>query len=212
MSTTPFVLDLRDEFSSVPLIPAVITCVDDDDDLLRIEAEFPNHPELKAIGPWSIALHGENQSIMSISYWESTPGMHDALPTAGAIKGLFRALMETHRPDIEMFRLERLDSLGISSPDHSTDREEGFMGQVTVYVRYRFFKDSDSCLGDLHYGHRVVHAVNDLPSAIDRVMSEERSSLTGDSGDNGEIQFVYATNGVDPNKGLHVWQCGEDQN
>lgn len=78
----------------------------------------------------------------------------------------------------------------------------------TVYYRYRFHKDAPSYMGDLHYGHRVLDAGN-LDEAIDLAMAEEKTSMIGHTGDRGEVEFVYATNGVDPAKGLWIWRCGE---
>lgn len=96
-----FVLDLRDEFASAQTIPAVITTIADDDDLLRVGAEFPGHPDLEEDRPLVAGVaRPHTQSIVSLSYWEHTPGMYDSLPTAGAILGLFQALTETHRHDL----------------------------------------------------------------------------------------------------------------
>ena len=86
--------------------------------------------------------------------------------------------------------------------------EEGY----TVYFRYRFSKDDTSWTCDLHYGHRVVDA-NDavsLSAAVDVVMAEEKANMIGHAGDRGAVEFVYATNGVDPDEDLWKWQCGND--
>ncbi|SPE32042.1 hypothetical protein SBA6_170002 [Candidatus Sulfopaludibacter sp. SbA6] len=89
------------------------------------------------------------------------------------------------------------------------DEGKGFAGDVTVYFRYAYVKDEASYLGDVHYGHRVVLEAEDLESAIDLVMAEERASMVGHTGDRGIVEFLYATNGVDPKKGLWLWRCEE---
>ena len=92
------------------------------------------------------------------------------------------------------------------------DEERGYAGDVTVYFRYRFLKDDSSYMGDLHYGHRVVKNAETLDAAIKHVMDEETASMIGHTGDRGIVEFVYATNGVDPKEDLWLWKCGEAQN
>lgn len=74
----------------------------------------------------------------------------------------------------------------------------------TVYFRYVFAPEQvgDSVLGDVHYGHRVVQAEN-LAAAINLVMAEEKASMAGHVGEGrGLVQWMYATNNVDPAKGV----------
>jgi hypothetical protein len=88
---------------------------------------------------------------------------------------------------------------------------KGFAGDVTVYFRYRYDKGSTSWTGATHYGHRVVAAAESLGSAIDQVMAEEKESMIGHAGDQGMVEFVYATNNVDPDEDLWMWECGETE-
>ena len=62
---------------------------------------------------------------------------------------------------------------------------------------------------DLHYGHRVVDA-DDIKAAIDIVMTEEKASIVGHTGDRGMVEFVYATNGVDPDEDLWIYHCAPE--
>jgi hypothetical protein len=76
--------------------------------------------------------------------------------------------------------------------------------KCTVYFCYRFFPDTP-----LHFGHTDV-VTTDLQTAVDIVMAQERASMCGHVGDQGKVEFVYATNNLDPNNmdknvGLYVW-------
>ena len=86
--------------------------------------------------------------------------------------------------------------------------------EYTVYFRYRFNKNDTSWAGDLHYGHQFVDVdANDpvsLRAAVDKVMAEERADMIRHAGDRGVVEFVYATNGVDPDVDLWKWECGDD--
>jgi hypothetical protein len=83
------------------------------------------------------------------------------------------------------------------------DKEPGF----TVYFRYRFVNDPKAGhMHDLHYGHAKV-AASSIEEARDIVMEQENASMRGHTGDRGIVEFVYATNGVDPDKGMSVWIC-----
>jgi len=87
---------------------------------------------------------------------------------------------------------------------------DGQESHFTVYFRYRF--DDDPRTGymhDLHYGHVDV-AAKDIDEACDKVMKQERASMIGHTGDRGSVEFVYATNDVDPNWGLWCWQYAQE--
>src|ERR1039457_4326419 len=80
----------------------------------------------------------------------------------------------------------------------------------TVYFRYRFIDDAKAgYMNELHYGHRVVDADN-IKAAIDMVMVQEKAAMVGHTGDRGTVEFVYATNGVDPDEGLWIWECAPE--
>ena len=198
-----YTLDLRAEFATDAAIPAnVVEIIDDDDDALRVTATFSGHPELTEIGVFLVSLHGEQLDCLSVRYFEPEKGAYDNLPMAGASKGVFQALIEMHRTDLDLLRTTVARDRDIKlKPAKESMR-------YTVYYRYRFHKDATSDMGDVHYGHRVLDAGN-LDEAIDLVMAEEKTSMIGHTGDRGAVEFVYATNGVDPDKGLWIWRCGE---
>ena len=202
-----YTLDLRVEFATDAAIPAtVVEIIDDDDDALRVTATFAGHPELAETGVFVISLHGDQLDCVSVTYFEPAKGAYDNLPMAGATKGVFQALIEMHRTDLDLLRTTVAHDRDIKlKPAKESMR-------YTVYFRYRFNKDDRSWTGDLHYGHRVVDAdyAVSLSAAVDLVMAEEKASMIGHAGDRGAVEFVYATNGVDPDEGLWGWQCGAD--
>src|ERR1035441_7147547 len=198
-----YTLDLRAEFATDPAIPATVVEIIDDDDTLRVTATFAGHPELTEMGVFLVSLHGDQLDSVSVTYFEPAKGAYDNLPMAGASKGVFQALIEMHRTDLDLLRTT-------VARDRDINAKESM--RYTVYYRYRFSKDDTAWTGDLHYGHRVVDA-NDaasLSAAVDKVMAEEKASMLGHAGDRGTVEFVYATNGVDPDEDLWGWQCGND--
>jgi len=83
------------------------------------------------------------------------------------------------------------------------DREFKFeFGEVlcTVYYRYRYFEFE----GRWYFGHTDIIA-SDLDVAVKTVMAQEKESMRGHTGDRGTVEFVYATNNLDPNRDLWVW-------
>ena len=84
------------------------------------------------------------------------------------------------------------------------------MWKFTVYFAHRFNKQ-DNWSGDWHVGHREVQA-EDLGAACALVMAEERASMAGHS-DQGQVQYLYSTNGVDPDNldgDLFTWDTNLD--
>jgi hypothetical protein len=122
-------LDLRPEYDSVPTFPAVIICVSDGSPLCLVaEAEFPDHPELGEVGPFTVELCGEQLDRVALSYWELNPGEHDHLPVPSAIKGVFAELVSNHKGD-----LLRLRTMLVR--ERSQRRKEESSG--TVYSFYK---------------------------------------------------------------------------
>ena len=95
-------------------------------------------------------------------------------------------------------------------PDADLTNVKGFkfeFGEVTctVYFRYRYFEFEK----ESYYGHTDIVA-SDLGVAIDTVMAQEKESMRGHTGDRGTVEFVYATNNIDPDKGMWVFRHGVD--
>jgi hypothetical protein len=98
-------LDLQPEYDSVPTFPDVIICVSDGSPLCLVaEAEFPDHPELGEVGPFTVELCGEQLDRVVLSYWGLNPGEHDHLPVPSAIKGVFVELVSNHKSDLSRLR------------------------------------------------------------------------------------------------------------
>ena len=150
-------LDLRPEYDSVPTFPAVIICVSDGSPLCLVaEAEFPDHPELGEVGPFTVELCGEQLDRVALSYWELNPGEHDHLPVPSAIKGVFAELVSNHKSDLLRLRTKLV-----------RERSQRLKGE-SIETDCKFYRGQlNETLGVLQQMQSILRFSKPVPDASD---------------------------------------------
>ena len=100
-----YTLDLAPWFDMEPAIPATIVEIGDHLNTIVVVASFPSHPELATVGTFHVGLDGSKLDVVQILCRERKAGEYDDLPLAGAVKGVFEALVATHRRDLDLLRM-----------------------------------------------------------------------------------------------------------
>jgi hypothetical protein len=97
-------LDLLAEFLTDPVIPATLEIGEDELDGFHVRGTFEGHMELSKVD-FIIKLDGKEIDIVTVRFVEpEEEGAFDHLPMGGAVKGLFAALVEHHRRDLDQLR------------------------------------------------------------------------------------------------------------
>ena len=97
-------LELLAEFLTDPVIPASLEIGEDELDSFHVKGTFEGHLELSKVD-FIIKLDGKEIDIVTVRFVElQAEGAFNHLPMGGAVKGLFAALMEHHRRDLDRLR------------------------------------------------------------------------------------------------------------
>lgn len=109
LDTKQFTLDLYwDLDQNAPVIPASIVEIDDvtdDTDEFVVTATFPGYSEHSDVSRFVIGLDGDQLNEVQIWVYEADERKFDDLSLAGAEKGVFEALVQTHRHTLDMLRV-----------------------------------------------------------------------------------------------------------
>jgi hypothetical protein len=100
-------LDYLDE----PPIPVAIGAIDAGSEVLILDPTFAEHPKLAGL-KFAVQLEGKDLEIVEIGCFEPEEGADD-LPIGGAIKGIFKNLIERHGDALDTFRLEVARATGV---------------------------------------------------------------------------------------------------
>jgi len=99
-----YVHDLFPRFADDVPLKAIITDLEVMDRKIVVHAELPERPDMNELTAYEITLLGRRSKRVAISYFEKTHGELDKYPMTGAIKGIFAALVEHHRAELDGLR------------------------------------------------------------------------------------------------------------
>src|ERR1039457_1923796 len=116
-------LELLAEFLTDPVIPASLEIREDELDSFHVKGTFEGHLELSKVD-FIIKLDGKEIDIVTVHFVEpQEEGAFDHLPMGGAVKGLFAALVEQHRRDLDQLRcnMAYMQEIGLEPAEMSPE-------------------------------------------------------------------------------------------
>jgi hypothetical protein len=119
-----YTLVMPPHFAANPTIPATIIHDVDGNASFIVTVTFPGRPDLDDIGPFLVGLDGPEIEQVEIRCFEQEAGELDELEELpGCIKGVFQAIIDTHRDWLDGLRMTVAYLNEIRLEPRNTDKE-----------------------------------------------------------------------------------------
>src|ERR1035437_9748820 len=107
-------LHRQDELASDPVIPAEIVGLGDNHGAFALFVRFPGHPELDVESEFVIGFEDGDERLetVEIAYCKPSTGAALNVP-GGALRGVYEALIETYRNQLDQYRINVANNEGI---------------------------------------------------------------------------------------------------